>query len=97
MPEGYEHGAPDPRSSIALIERVVVIEQQQRQLTADAGVIRSTLHEIRGELQKLVLQEHQRKGERGAVFLMGSLLMGAVTIGGVAASAVIWLVNHFAR
>ena len=97
MPEAYEHATPDPRSSIALIERVVVIEQGQKQLAADAGIIRTTLHEIRGELQKLVIQEHQRKGERGAVFLMGSLLMGAVTIGGVVASAIIWLVNHFAR
>lgn len=91
------HLSPDPRSSIALIERVVVIEQQQKQLQVDAGIIRTTLHSINQELQKLVLQESQRKGERGAVYLMGSLLVGAVTIGGVIASSVIWLINHFAR
>jgi hypothetical protein len=87
----------DQRSSIALLERVVVIEQKQRQLSDDTGIIRSTLHEIRGELQKLVLQEHMRKGERGAVFLMGSLLVGAVTIGGVIASAAIWIINLLTR
>ena len=77
-----------------MIERVVVIEQQQKALANDTGAMRVMLHEIRNEMQKLVLQEFQRKGERGAVTLMGTLLVGAVTIGGAITSVILWITGH---
>ena len=85
---------PDPRSSVALIERVVVIEQQQKQLASDTSAIRSTLYDIKNELQKLVIQEYQRKGAKGAVSLIGTLMLGAVTVGGALMSALLWVTGH---
>lgn len=86
---------PDTRSGVALIERVVIIEQQQKQLGLDTAAIRSTLHDIRNELQKLAYQEFQRTGQTSAVKLMGSLLLGAVVIGSAIASLFSWLLPHF--
>jgi hypothetical protein len=86
--------APDARSSIALIERVVVIEQQQKRQLDDLASIRKTLQDINAELQKLVIQEYQRTGAKWAVTLMGSLLAGAVTIGGALMSGVLWLSGY---
>lgn len=85
----------DARSSVALIERVVVIEQQQKQLTSDTAVIRSTLHDIRNELQKLVLEKYMNKGQGRAVAMMGTLLIGAVTIGGAIAAVLQWVIGHW--
>lgn len=81
----------DTRSGIALIERVVVIEQRQLQLATDAASMRSTLHDINDNLQKLVIQEYQRKGEKGAITMLGSLLVGTATISGAITSFILWL------
>lgn len=86
---------PDPRSSIALIERVVVIEQQQKQLASDTAAIRKSLHDINTELQKLVYQDYTHRGQKGAVMLMGTLLLGAVTIGGALVAVLQWIVGHW--
>lgn len=85
----------DPRSNVALIERVVIIEQQQKQLAADTAVIRTTLHDINNELQKLVYRDWQQKGQKGAVAMMGTLLIGAVTIGGALVAAMQWVIGHW--
>ena len=87
--------APDPRSGIALIERVVIIEQQQKSLTSDTTAIRKSLHDINGELQKLVMQNYVTKGQKGAVALMGTLLIGAVAIGGAIVAVLQWVVGHW--
>lgn len=54
MPDEGSALPTDSRSAVALSERVAVIETQQHALKEDTGVIRSSIHSINNEQQKVV-------------------------------------------
>lgn len=51
---------PEGRTAVAMAERVTRVETKLENLKEDTGVIRSSIHHINGELQKVVGLEQQR-------------------------------------
>lgn len=125
----------DVRTVAALGERVAIVETQQRALKDDTGIIRSSIHAINQDLQKVfittqrtetqlaqllgmtadlpsiaettrkfadmksdidgvIARAQQSRGALRALAIVGSALMGAVTIGAGIATTFFYLFGH---
>lgn len=74
------------------------ILNQLLNLTKDLPAIASSAQsftEMKVKLNDMLDTQQRRRGERGAVMLMGSLLVGAVSIGGGIIGGILWLIGVF--